>query len=304
MAKQNSRRRIPALLGGLAVAALTLGFTAAPATAAPPPPLDYVALGDSYTAGTGADGLTRTAVCWQSSGGYVDLVDASARVDLITNAACHGSLLAFDPLNPSPFYNGAPTVAEQIAGLAFSQALSGDTDLVSITAGAIDGGSLLALQACSTPNTQACAATVAGIIQNLGSLEAGLELTYQSIQAAAPNATIVVMGYPRLFDPSRGNIVIGGVTVVPVTNQITVNTAVNALNATIAKAVAESGTNAVFVDVTKRFLGHAVNSGNSWIVLDLAQLQADANFHPNDAGHQAYASALLSTIKPTKLVKQ
>lgn len=97
---------------------------------------------------------------------------------------------------------------------------------------------------------------------------------------------------------------IGGVTVVPVSNQIAVNVAVNALNATIAKAVAENGTNAVFVDVTKRFLGHAVNSDNSWIVLDLAQLQADSNFHPNDAGHQAYASALLSTVRPARLVKR
>ncbi|MGP0225068.1 SGNH/GDSL hydrolase family protein [Paenarthrobacter sp. NCHU4564] len=304
MAKNRVRRRITALAGSLAMVALTLGFATGPAAAAPPPPVNYVALGDSYTAGTGAGGSVRTAVCWQSDGGYVDLVDASQRVDLVANAACHGAILAFDPLNPSPFYNGAPTVAEQIAALALSRDLSGETDLVSITAGAIDAGSLLALQACSTPNTQLCAATVAGIIQNLGSLEAALELTYQSIQAAAPNATIVVMGYPRLFDPSQGDIVIGGVTVVPVENQIAVNTAVDALNATIAKAVAESGTNAVFVDVTKRFLGHAVNSDNPWIVLDLTQPLADSNFHPNDAGHQAYASALLSAVKPAKLVKQ
>ncbi|MFC8038827.1 SGNH/GDSL hydrolase family protein [Paenarthrobacter sp. NPDC057355] len=304
MAKQNTRRRIPALVGGLAIAALTLGFTAAPATAAPPPPLDYVALGDSYTAGTGADGLywPDDETCWQSEGGYVDLVAATGRVDLVANAACHGAFLV-------PLGRATPINA-QLAGL-IPGSLNATTDLVSITAGALDAGSGLALQACSTPDAQLCSLTVAGTISNLqsGSLQGALALTYQTIQAAAPNATITVLGYPRLFDPAQGDIVVNGITVVPVVNQILVNQAIDALNATIAKAVRASSTNAVFIDVTKRFRGHAVNSDNPWLVLRLAPVLPntrlpDANFHPNDAGHQAYASALLSTVKPAKLVKQ
>jgi lysophospholipase L1-like esterase len=290
-----------AFAGGLAALALTLGFTASPATAAPPPPVSYVALGDSYTAGTGAGDLSRPPVaCWQSPGGYVDLVDASPKVTLVANLACHGSVLS----QTSPFYDFVtPTIDQQI--FAGQQALAG-ADLVSITAGAVDAGSLLALQACSTPNTQLCAATVSGIIQNLqlGTLQTGLEATYQGIQLAAPDAAIAVLGYPRLFDPSQGDIVINGVTIVPVQNQILVNQAIDALNATIAAAVEGSGTNAVFIDVTKRFLGHAVNSANPWIVLDLTQPLLDANFHPNSAGHQAYASALLSSVQLTKLAKR
>ncbi|MEV7606308.1 SGNH/GDSL hydrolase family protein [Paenarthrobacter sp. NPDC089322] len=302
MATHQSRRRYPALAGGLAIAALTMGFVAGPATAAPPPPVDYVALGDSYTAGTGAGGVTRPSgvACWQSEGGYVDLVDDSPKVSLVANLACHGAVLS----STSPFYDFmTPTVAEQIFSPVGQQALA-DAELVSITAGAVDAGSLLALQACASPDTVTCAATVAGIIQNLGTLEAGLEATYQAIQASAPDAVIAVLGYPRLFDPSQGDIVVNGVTVVPVENQILVNQAIDALNATIAKAVAESGTNAVFIDVTKRFTGHAVNSDNPWIVLDLTQPLADANFHPNDEGHQAYASALLSSVKLTQLAKR
>lgn len=304
MAKQNSRRRIPALVGGLAIAALTLGFTAAPATAAPPPPVKYVALGDSYTAGTGADGLywPQGETCWQSDGGYVDLVAATGRVNLVANAACHGAFLDLAA--------GAVPVSQQLAGLV-PGALNGTTDLVSITAGALDAGSGVALQACSTPSTQLCAEKVAGAIQDLqsGALLGGLVLTYQAIQAAAPNATIAVPGYPRLFDPAQGDIVVNGVAVVPVANQILVNQAIDAVNATIAKAVKASGTNAIFIDVTKRFLGHAVNSGIPWLVLYLAPVLPntvlpDANFHPNDAGHQAYASALLSTVKPAQLAKR
>ncbi|XAS71410.1 SGNH/GDSL hydrolase family protein [Micrococcaceae bacterium Sec5.1] len=298
MATHRARRRRLAFAGGLAALALTLGFTASPATAAPPPPVTYVALGDSYTAGTGAGDLSGPfppIPCWQSEGGYVDIVDASPRVTLVENAACHGAFLL--PVGTSK------SVTQQIAELS-GGALNSDTDLVSITAGALDAGSLLALQACSMPTTQPCEDTVSGIIANLPVIESGLETTYQAIQQAAPDAVIAVLGYPRLFDPSQGDIVIGGVTVVPVANQIQVNMAIDALNATIAQAVADSQTNAVFIDMTKRFIGHAVNSANPWIVLDLMQPRLDANFHPNDAGHKAYASALLSSVQLTKLAKR
>ncbi|MFK0039466.1 SGNH/GDSL hydrolase family protein [Paenarthrobacter sp. NPDC090517] len=306
MATHQARRRNLALAGGLAALALTLGFTASPATAAPPPPVTYVALGDSYTAGTGAGGLYRDSLCWQSQSGYVDIVAASGRVDLLTNLACHGALLSFDPLNPSPFYNGAPTVVEQI--FAGQTALQ-NAELVSITAGAIDAGSLLALQACASPDTTTCAGTVAGIRANLSSVTTALAGTYGLIRASAPNATIAVMGYPRLFDPSQGDLVIPGVTVVPVANQVLANTAVDDLNRAIAAAVQLSGKNVVFVDVTKRFRGHAVNSAEPWIVLIPAPVPPfdrlpDANFHPNVAGHQAYAAALISTVKPAQLAKR
>lgn len=301
MATHQLRRRHTAFAGGLAIVALCLGFMASPATAAPPPPVTYVALGDSYTAGTGAGDLSRPPVaCWQSPGGYVDLVDASPKVALVDNLACHGSVLS----DISPFYDFVtPTIGEQILG--GQQALAG-ADLVSITAGAVDAGSGLALQACATPDTQRCAATVTAIIQSLesGELQTALATTYQAIQVSAPDAVIAVLGYPRLFDPAQGDIVINGTTIVPVQNQILVNQAIDALNATIAAAVESSGTNAVFIDVTKRFLGHAVNSDNPWIVLDLTQPLADANFHPNDAGHQAYASVLLSSVKLTQLAKR
>lgn len=306
MATHQLRRRHTTFAGAFAVLALTLGFTASPATAAPPPPVDYVALGDSYTAGTGAGGLYADAICWQSEPGYVDVVAASGRVNLLTNLACHGALLSFDPLNPSPFYNGAPTVVEQIFS---GQGALHNAEMVSITAGAIDAGSLVALQACASPDTATCAGTVAWIRANLGSVTTALAGTYGLIRASAPNATIAVMGYPGLFDPSQGDLVIPGLTVVPVANQVLVNAAVDDVNKAIAAAVQLSGNNVVFVDVTKRFRGHAVNSAEPWIVLVPAPVPPfdrlpDANFHPNPAGHQAYAAALLSTIKPAQLAKR
>ncbi|BCW07793.1 hydrolase [Arthrobacter sp. NtRootA1] len=280
--------------------ALTLGFTASPATAAPPSPVNYVALGDSYTAGTGAGDLYRPPVaCWQSSPGYVDDVAETGRVALVANLACHGAVL----FPAGPFYDGVtPSVFQQITSSAGQSALQ-NAGLVSITAGAVDAGSLLALQNCSTPDTQLCEGTVSGIIANLPVIESGLEIIYQNIRASAPEATLTVMGYPRLFDPANG------LPVIPPANQSQVNLAVDALNATIAKAVADSRTNAKFIDVTKKFLGHAANSADPWLVMILAPVPPfdrlpDANFHPNEAGHLAYAAALLSAVKPAQLAKR
>lgn len=280
--------------------ALTLGFTASPATAAPPSPVNYVALGDSYTAGTGAGDLYRPPVaCWQSSPGYVDDVAETGRVALVANLACHGAVL----FPAGPFYDGVtPSVFQQITSSVGQSALQ-NAGLVSITAGAVDAGSLLALQNCSTPDTQLCEGTVSGIIANLPVIESGLEIIYQNIRASAPEATLTVMGYPRLFDPANG------LPVIPPANQSQVNLAVDALNATIAKAVADSRTNAKFIDVTKKFLGHAANSADPWLVMILAPVPPfdrlpDANFHPNEAGHLAYAAALLSAVKPAQLAKR
>ncbi|MFE4080587.1 SGNH/GDSL hydrolase family protein [Paenarthrobacter sp. YIM B13468] len=300
MATHRARRRNLALAGGLAALALTLGFTASPATAAPPSPVNYVALGDSYTAGTGAGDLYRPPVaCWQSSPGYVDDVAETGRVALVANLACHGAVL----FPAGPFYDGVtPSVFQQITSSVGQSALQ-NAGLVSITAGAVDAGSLLALQNCSTPDTQLCEGTVSGIIANLPVIESGLEIIYQNIRASAPEATLTVMGYPRLFDPANG------LPVIPPANQSQVNLAVDALNATIAKAVADSRTNAKFIDVTKKFLGHAANSADPWLVMILAPVPPfdrlpDANFHPNEAGHLAYAAALLSAVKPAQLAKR
>ncbi|NWL32164.1 SGNH/GDSL hydrolase family protein [Paenarthrobacter nitroguajacolicus] len=294
MATHRARRRNLAFAGGLAALALTLGFTASPATAAPPPPVDYVALGDSYTAGTGAGGLYADALCWQSEGGYVDVVAETGRVNLLENGACHGALLF--PVLGVPI----PSVSEQIDILGSDLAAA---ELVSITAGANDIRSGDALVACLTQTLVVCQAAVNSAMSLLPGLELTLAEFYNDLAEAAPNATIAVMGYPRLFDP------VNGVPIISVEHQIEVNRAVDALNMTIEAAVEASDANAVFVDVTKRFRGHAVNSAEPWVVLVPAPVPPferlpDANFHPNPAGHQAYAAALLSTIKPAQLAKK
>lgn len=96
------RRRTLALI--TAVAAMGGGVGLAAPTAGADPALEYVQLGDSYSAGNGA-GTYDEKTCWRSPDNYGARV---ARADgaSYTDVACSGGVVA-DILNPRPL--GAPT---------------------------------------------------------------------------------------------------------------------------------------------------------------------------------------------------
>lgn len=276
------------------------GLAAIPAEAAPAPKVDYVALGDSYTAGTGAGTYDDTKTCIQTSGGYVDIVAKTGRVDLLVNAACSGAELS-----------GGPTsVAAQLSDPKTRAALA-DAELVSITAGANDLGFAQIIGICATLSPTDCrnAVTAATSEASLGALTLALAETYQAIQAAAPHATIVVLGYPPLFNTTDPTIPLP----IPLTSQELINLGTLAINGAIKDAVnlasENYGTNVVYVDVTDRFAGHEINSGDPWIffaasVDSTGTVQLDPrSFHPNKAGHRAYASALLASVRLGQLVR-
>jgi hypothetical protein len=273
--------------------AMALGFAAIPAEAAPPPKADYVALGDSYTAGTGAGAFDpATFPCLKSHPGYVDVVGGTGRVSLVADAACHGALLLDDGVP-----GNIPSVSEQLLGLAGSGSLTG-AELVSITAGANDVGFTNVLLACAF-QPQSCQAAIDTSAAAFVPLRQGLAGTYMALRGAAPDAKIAVLGYPRLFDPAVG---IPGIDPAIL---VALNGATDALNATIAGAVSDANVGAVFIDVTSRFTGHAANSADPWLVFDQGNFLSPQNFHPNAAGHsQGYAAVLVSTVKPAQLARR
>lgn len=299
----NARRRRPAFAAFLVSLAMALGFTAIPAEAAPPPKdVDYVALGDSYTAGTGAGAFVPSPPCTQTAGGYVDVVDAVDPVSLAGNAACHGALLVDSS-------NGVTSVADQLAATVVTGALSKDTELVSITAGANDIGVSTILYTCATSTPEACAAASSAAAAALPAVHANLVQTFAAIQSYAPRARITVLGYPMLFDTS-------GAPLISPAAQSLVNGGTAGLNLTIASAAATArnlfGTQVQYVDVTARFAGHAVNSADPWIFLGTyvdangipqVDLTDPRNFHPNAAGHDGYAAALLASVSLKQLAR-
>ena len=159
-------------------AATALTVSAAPAQAAN----SYVALGDSYSSGTGTrtyinDGTT----CQRSVYAYPSLISASKGLAL-NFRACSGARVA-DVTNTQ------------------LSALTTATTQVSISVGGNDAGFADVLTECAQPGWMSdCNGAIDGA-QNLinTSIPSRLSTLYASIKAKAPNAKVVVVGYPRIF---------------------------------------------------------------------------------------------------------
>jgi lysophospholipase L1-like esterase len=256
---------------------------ALPAAAAPRA-VQYVALGDSYAAGTAAGS---SADCQHGDGGYPRLLGLEGRIDLQPNGnvACSGA------------------TASEVAETQLS-ALNSDTRLVTLTVGAADLELSRVLTACTTGTLEACQAEIARARGDLEELGSNLPLLYSQVAGAAPRARIVVTGYPHLFEPTAA--------FVDPRIIFAVNQATDELNAIIERSVAaanDADINIHYVDVTEEFAGHGIvtpitnpSDPSAFIhslftcdprLPDCADLEA---FHPTDAGYLAYADAIAAAL--------
>jgi lysophospholipase L1-like esterase len=256
-------RRLTTLASASILVASATVFGALPAMAAPggqpgPPSSDkatYAALGDSYAAGVG--GGDYLDACLRSTNGYA--ADLASDPGLTVHASLRGCVGA----------TVDDVVATQLGGLDLR------TRLVTLTVGANDLGLDAVTAACLAGTVEQCAAAVAAAQANLEALAPDLAGALAAIRTAAPNATVLVTGYPLLLDPSipQSSFVNGGVL---------------ALNAVIQGVVTAAGPGFEYVDVTGAFAGHGIGSADPWII---APPSPDA-FHPNPAGYDAYAAAI------------
>ena len=267
------RRRRTALAAGLATLAMAASLAAAPAQAADK--TKYIALGDSYAAGQGA-GLYKNDTCYRSANSYSELAAETKAIKLITNAACSGK------------------TTQEVVATQLRQ-LNKTTELVTITAGGNNLGFGDIVTNCGTAIfdsafAAACAAASATAKAKLvsGQLAGEVASMIQSVQAAAPNAKIVVTGYPYLFDPIPAGLAD------PMSQFIYQATDLaDGLNGSIALAAAAIDPTAVrvkYVDVRTAFAGHGINSGDPWI--NGAVPDSPDGFHPNAKGYEAYYTAL------------
>jgi lysophospholipase L1-like esterase len=256
-------------------AALTVAVLAVPAvlgagnaSAAPRQLVDYDALGDSYASGYGVGPY---GPCGRSSSAYAVQVDGREKIALDDFVACAGAT--------------TQTLVPQLG------ALDVDTDLVTLSIGGNDVGWGQAVAACLGSTDANCATAIARSRTLVTTaLPARLDAVYSQIAAAAPNAQVLVTGYPRLFSPQYGDFLHATVA-----EQEQLNAGADLLDSVMAQAAAAHGFE--FVDVTKRFLDHGVNAPEAWINGPLDP----APFHPNPDGYQSYTAAVTATFKPALL---
>jgi lysophospholipase L1-like esterase len=286
--KNMSFGRLSARLAATAAAlALVAGFTAAPASATPanqqPPAPVYVALGDSYAAGTGGGTYVESPlgppeVCRQTTAAYPVVLRPSA-----VNLGCFGAKTT-----------DVVRVAETREAAALLQAAT----VVTVTVGGNDINTGQVALSCTIPgSTPTCgAALFDSLAVKLRDLPRRIKDMLTVVKAKAPKAKIVLTGYPRLFTLNP--------LLTPQQTQTakTMNSAADLLNATIAYSALVNRVS--YVSVTERFIGHGIGSTQPWIVApcNVPVTPCTTNpfdaFHPNAAGYaDGYAAALMAQVR-------
>lgn len=265
------RARLAAGLSAIFTAGLVAALLpAAPAGAAAAPAPSYVALGDSYSSGTG----TRTYLndgtqCLRSTKAYPSLI-AAAKGYSLNFRACSGAVIN-------------DVTSTQLG------ALSGSTSLVSISIGGNDAGFSGVLTECAKPgwmsNCTRAIDTAQSYINN--TLPGRLTSLYASIRSKAPNAKVVVVGYPRLFNGEDCNLL----TFFSPAEEARLNGTADLLNGKLSAAAGSAGFG--FANPTSRFVGHAVCDDDEWI--NGLSNPIVESFHPKVVGH---ANGYLPTVSP------
>jgi lysophospholipase L1-like esterase len=225
-------------------------------------PVNYVALGDSYSSGVGAGSYTSSSgSCDRSTNAYPQLwADANAPASF-TFAACSGA-----------------TTLSVISGQL--SALSGNTTLVSVTAGGDDAGFTHVMETCVLDSQNSCLNAVSTAEAFIASqLPARLDTMLADIHQDAQSATIVVLGYPDLYDLSQSEFCIG----LSGADRTALNQGAADLDAALATAAAANHDK--FADVRGRFAGHEICDSNSWLhSVDIFAITS--SYHPTAAGQQ------------------
>jgi lysophospholipase L1-like esterase len=222
----------------------------------------YVALGDSYSSGTGTGTYIHDGTrCRRSVYAYPSLV-AAARGYSLTFRACSGATVA-------------DVAATQLG------ALSPRTAYVTVSVGGNDAGFTHVLTTCAQPawlsNCNAAIDKARAYITH--TLPASLSRLYARIRSRAPNARVVVVGYPRIFGGKDCN----ALTWFSPTEESRLNATADLLDRETSAAAAAKGFR--FANPIRRFTGHAVCDRPEW--LNGLSSPVWESFHPNRSGHSA-----------------
>jgi lysophospholipase L1-like esterase len=243
------------LIGAVAAACVLCGLVAAGALAD-----NYVALGDSYSSGTGTRDYSLSSGCQRGPYAYPALIKADRPNTNLTFVACSGA-------------KTGDVLANQV------QSLSSSTNIVTITIGGNDAGFSSVITKCAEPWPVNCDGDITNAQNYIkNTLPGQLNGVYSQIQSRAASARVVVLGYPRLFMGVDCNLA----TFFSGSEMTRLNQTADLLASTTAGRAAAFGF--VFKDAIPAFIGHAVCSSSEWLN-GLSNPVSDS-YHPNRNGHK------------------
>lgn len=265
-----------------------------------PIPLEYVALGDSFSSGEGVEpfesgtdvsddpstsGVDEENRCHRSEYAYPRLLADDPRLGLQLT-----DFVACSSATTSTVQNGGTGIGSWSEGAQLG-ALSDETDVVTITIGGNDVAFKEYVEACAGAF---CGPLTSPLIHNAmmdginaPAFKVNLVTTYESIIEEAPNAKVYVIGYPMLTLPTQ--------TFCESLDATGAYPVVNAINSAIASAVSEvklNSDNIYYVD--SNLVGSAFEGGHlcgyTPMFNGLDAFNIEYSYHPNAIGQFAYYS--------------
>jgi lysophospholipase L1-like esterase len=231
---------------------------------------NYVALGDSYSSGTGTRDYSLSSGCQRGPYAYPALIKADRPGTNLTFVACSGA-------------KTGDVLANQV------QSLSATTNIVTITIGGNDAGFSSVITKCAEPWPVNCDGDITNAQNYINNtLPGNLNSVYSQIKSRAPSARVVVLGYPRLFmgvDCNAG-------TFFSTAEMTRLNQTADIMKTVISGRAAAYGF--TFKDPIPAFTGHAVCSSTEWLN-GLSNPISDS-YHPNRTGHKSGYEPLVRSV--------
>lgn len=244
---------------------------ASPAGPAAPGPA-MAGLGDSYASGLGAgDYDPSSGDCYRSERAYA-VLDAQRIGAALDFVACSGA-------------TSGDVDSGQLG------ALGQDTGDVTVTVGGNDIGFADVMTECALPSWAGdCFGAIAAARRATKNVLPGnLDALYGDIASDAPDATVVVVGYPRLFNGRNCS----PLTFFTKREMTKLNAAADLLDKTIRQRA--KAHHFAFADPRHAFTGHAICSADPW--LNDLTYPVDESFHPNADGQSGYADLVEGYLK-------
>jgi lysophospholipase L1-like esterase len=226
----------------------------------------YVAMGDSYSSGTG----TRTFFepsCQRSVYAYPYLLHEAHPTWTFIDAACAGATTS-------------SLLSSQVSSV------TSDTNWVTYTIGGNDAGFSSVITECALPSWASDCNGAINNAQNVikNTLPGRLDEVNNAIKSRAPSAKVIVLDYPHLFNGEDCN----ALTWFSPSEETRLNETADQLKCVISAAATRAGSNFVFRDVIPAFIGHAVcdgGGGSSTEWINGLSNPTGESYHPKVTGH-------------------
>jgi hypothetical protein len=246
----------------------------------------YVALGDDFTAAPDTGKTVGDDGCLRSDVNYPALLAKDLGIDHVEDVSCTGATTKALTASSRPA-KGKPKVPAQL------DAVDRHTSLVTIGIGLLDRDLLShVFQICTTfPCTDKMNPQTA--LTNVQTATEAVTSAIRAVQDRAPDAYIVVVGYPNIT-PASGSCD----ALPPTVDQVGLDTAnilFEALNRQIRSAARETG--AAYADISELSAGHELCSDDSWIRGGPVGRGGAVDYHPDAAEQKAVAAAVAELVK-------